>query len=320
MILDQRHPRHDDRRLWPDRARARSILEDDRIAWVGPAADLPRTDLPTHDLAGPPGHPRPDRLPHPHRLRRRPRRANSRCACNGASYEEVARAGGGILSTVTATRAASEDELFAAGPRPRSTPMLAGGAATVEIKSGYGLDIETELRMLRVARRLGAARARVRSAPPSSAPTPCRPNTRAAPTPTSTERVHPRPRTPPMPKAWSTLSTPSAKASPSRRDQVDRLFTEARRLGLPVKLHAEQLSNLDGAALAARHGALSADHLEYLDEDGVARHGRRRHRRRDPARRLLHPARNASAAHRRCCASTACRWRSRPTATPAPRP
>ncbi len=241
------------------------ILEGDRIAWAGTTADLPRRDLPVHDMGG--------RLVtpalidcHSHIVFGGDRAREFEMRLQGASYEEVARAGGGILSTVTATRAASEDALFAQA-LPRLDAILAGGAGTVEVKSGYGLDIETELRMLRVARRLGQARpAQVTTTFLGAHAVP--PEYKGRPDDYLTERVLPALR---AAQAEGLVDAVDAFCegiafSPA---QVDRLFTEARRLGLPVKLHAEQLSNLQGAALAARHGALSADHLEYLDEAGV---------------------------------------------------
>ena len=172
--------------------------------------------------------------------------------------------------------------------------------------------------MLRAARRIGRRAPGHGADHASSPPMPSRRNTKAAQTPTSPRSPCP-PCAPPMPKGLVDAVDAFCEGIAFSPAQMRPSFAEARALGLPVKLHAEQLSNLGGAALAARHGALSADHLEYLDEDGIARDGRRRHRRRDPARRLLHPARNASAAHRAAARSTACRWRWRPTATPAPR-
>jgi imidazolonepropionase len=248
--------------LMPDAA---LILEGDRIGWMGPAADLPRTDLPSQDLQG--------RLVtpalidcHTHIVFGGDRAREFEMRLQGASYEEVARAGGGILSTVTATRSAPEDELFAQS-LPRLDAILAGGAGTVEIKTGYGLDIETELRMLRTARRLGAARpVTVRTTFLGAHAVP--PDYLGRPDDYLTEQAIPALR---AAHAEGLVDAVDAfcEGIAFPPAQVDRLFTEARRLGLPVKLHAEQLSNLHGAALAARHGALSADHLEYLDEDGV---------------------------------------------------
>ncbi len=185
----------------------------------------------------------------------------------GASYADIARAGGGILSTVRATREASEDALLAAA-LPRVDRMLAGGTGTIEVKSGYGLDVETELRMLRAARRIGEARAvgvvttflGAHAVPPDYAGRPgayldevCLPALRAA-------------------RAEGLVDAVDGfcEAIAFTVGEIARVFAEANALGLPVKLHAEQLSNLGGAALAARHGALSADHLEYLDGAGVA--------------------------------------------------
>jgi imidazolonepropionase len=184
----------------------------------------------------------------------------------GASYEEIARAGGGILSTVKATRAASEAELFASADR-RLAALIAEGVTTVEIKSGYGLEMEAELKQLSVARRLGRER-----------PVGLR---------TTFLGAH---AVPPEYKGRSSdyadlVAGPMLDAVAARglADAVDvfcegiafspaetaRVFTAAKAKGLAIKIHAEQLSNLGGAALAAELGALSADHLEYLDEAGV---------------------------------------------------
>ena len=186
----------------------------------------------------------------------------------GTSYADIAREGGGILSTMRATRAASQDELVAqAGPRLRS--LLAEGVTTVEIKSGYGLEYETEARMLRAARRLEAAHPATVS--------------------TSLLAAHALP--PEFAgRADEYLDTicrdwlPRLAAEAGLVDavdaycediafsaaQCDRLFAAARALGLPVRLHAEQLSNVGGSQVAARHGALSCDHLEYATADDAA--------------------------------------------------
>lgn len=183
----------------------------------------------------------------------------------GASYEAIARAGGGILSTVTATRAASEDDLVATA-LPRLDALISAGVTTVEIKSGYGLDIETELRMLRAARRLQALR-------PVQVVTTCLAAHALPP------EYAGRPDAYIDDVAVSVLDRLDGLAdhvdafcegiafSP---DEVARVFDAAVARGLPVKLHAEQLSNLGGARmLAGYQGALSADHIEYLDEAGV---------------------------------------------------
>jgi len=185
----------------------------------------------------------------------------------GASYEEIARAGGGIVSTMRATREADEDALIASALR-RLDALIAEGVATVEIKSGYGLNLATELKMLRAARRLGDMR-RVRivttflgahAVPPEYAD-------RADDYVTQVcEEMLPAVAREGLADAVDAFCE-GIGFTPA---QVERVFSAAAAHGLRVKLHAEQLSNLHGAALAARHGALSADHLEYLDDAGVA--------------------------------------------------
>ncbi len=184
----------------------------------------------------------------------------------GAGYEEIARAGGGILSTVRATRAASEDELVAAA-LPRLDALMNEGVTTVEIKSGYGLTVADEVKTLRAARRLGTLR-------PVSVLTTALgahaiPPEFAGRSGDYIDHVIAEQ----MPVLLSENLADAVDAfcegiafSP---EEVDRLFTAARRMGLAVKLHADQLSNLHGAALAARHGALSADHLEHTDAEGA---------------------------------------------------
>ena len=183
----------------------------------------------------------------------------------GASYEEVARAGGGIVSTVKATRAASEDALVAAS-LPRLDALIAEGVTTIEVKSGYGLELATERRQLAAARRLGSQRPVCVT--------------------TTFLGAHALPPEAKDKSAYIDLVCREmlpAIAAEGLADAVDafcegiafspeetgRVFETARELGLPVKLHADQLSNLGGAALAASFGALSADHLEYTDEEGA---------------------------------------------------
>jgi imidazolonepropionase len=240
-------------------------VRDGRIAWVGPDAEAPgAAGFEVMDLEG--------RLLtpalidcHTHVVFGGDRAREFEMRLEGASYEEIARAGGGIAATVRATRAAGEAELLA-GALSRVDALIVEGVATLEIKSGYGLDEETELRMLRVARAVGRERpVRVR---------------------TSFLGAH---AVPPGGEADAyvdevcipTLARAQAEGLVDAVDafcegiafsaaQVRRVFEAARGLGLPVKLHAEQLSNLGGARLAAEFGGLSADHLEYLDEEGVA--------------------------------------------------
>jgi imidazolonepropionase len=184
----------------------------------------------------------------------------------GASYEEISRSGGGILSTVTATRTATEEELFSQS-LPRFDALLAEGVGTVEIKSGYGLDLETEIIMLRVARKLGSERnVRVKTSFLGAHAIPPEFKGKAdAYIDFVCEDVLPLVH---EEKLADTVDGFCENIAFSTK-QIYRVFDKATALGLPVKLHAEQLSNLGGAALAANYGALSADHLEYLDEAGV---------------------------------------------------
>ncbi|MCT2580851.1 imidazolonepropionase [Mesorhizobium sp. P16.1] len=185
----------------------------------------------------------------------------------GATYEEVARAGGGIVSSVKSLRAASEDELVSQ-TLPRLDALMAEGVTTVEVKSGYGLDADNEKKSLRAARRLASER-------PITILTTCL-AAHALPPEARGDK-----------DAFIDLVAGTilpAVAAEKLADAVDgfcegiafspeqiaRVFDKAKALGLPVKLHADQLSNLHGAALAARYGALSADHLEYTDEEGAA--------------------------------------------------
>ena len=239
----------------------------DKVAWVGPQADLPaeyaelsRTSLGNRLVT-------PALIDcHTHVVFGGNRAVEFEMRLNGATYEEVARAGGGILSTVNATRAASEDALLA-DALTRVDALLAEGVACIEVKSGYGLDVDTELRMLRAARRIEEERpVRVKTtflgahaAPPEFKWRPdayiddiCIPALRAA-------------------HAEGLVDAVDGFCEGIAFDtiQIARVFNVARELGLSVKIHAEQLSNLGGAKLAAGYGALSADHIEYLDEDGV---------------------------------------------------
>jgi imidazolonepropionase len=182
----------------------------------------------------------------------------------GATYEEIARQGGGIISSVAATRAATLDELVEQS-RPRLQALMRGGATTVEIKSGYGLDIEAEIKMLKAAKRLGESEA-VRIVPTLLA-------LHALPP----EFAH---RRDDFIRIAIENMIPAATGLADAVDafcegigftpqEVRTLFEAATRHGMRVKLHAEQLSNLNGAALAAEFGALSADHLEHADEAGI---------------------------------------------------
>jgi imidazolonepropionase len=186
---------------------------------------------------------------------------------NGASYEEIAHAGGGIASTVKATRGAPECELIASA-RYRLQALMRGGVTTVEIKSGYGLDTESELRMLGVARSLGETE-KVRVVPTLLALHALPPEykeRRADFVRLAVEEMLPAAAEAGLAQAVDAF----AEGIGFTIDEVRALFEAAARLGLRVKLHAEQLSNMRGAAMAAEFGALSADHLEHADELAIA--------------------------------------------------
>lgn len=243
-------------------------LEGDRILWVGPLSELPPPIASAHreDLGG--------RLVtpglidcHTHLVFAGDRADEFEWRLTGVAYSEIARRGGGILSSVRATRAADSQTLVDTALR-RLDFLISEGATTVEVKSGYGLTVDDELKMLRVARLLGELR-QVRIV-------------------TSYLAAHA------LPPEFAgdaegyidTVVIPGLEAAHAEGlvdavdgfcegiaftpTQIARVFDAATRLGLPVKLHAEQLSNLGGAGLAARYGALSADHLEYLDDDGIS--------------------------------------------------
>lgn len=243
------------------------VLNGEAIAWAGPHKDLPAKyhSLPSEDLGG--------RLVtpglidcHTHVVFGGNRAKEFEMRLEGASYEEVARAGGGIVSTVSATRQANEAELLTSA-LTRVDALIAEGATVLEIKSGYGLNIETELSMLRVARKISEVRpVTVHTSYLAAHAIPTEYKGRA-------DAYIDEVCLPGMEKAHAEGLVDAVDGfcegiafSP---EQIQRVFEKAKELGLPVKLHAEQLSNLGGAALAASYDALSADHLEYLDETGV---------------------------------------------------
>lgn len=242
-------------------------LLDGEIAWVGAADEIPDrfATFERHSLGGRVVTPGLIDC-HTHIVHGGDRAVEFEMRLNGASYEEVARAGGGIVSTVKATRKATEADLLASALR-RVDVLIAEGVTTIEIKSGYGLDIDTELRMLRVARAIGAVRAiRVKTSFLGAHAVPaeyagrdldyidavCIPALRAAHAEGLVDAVD-----------------GFCEGIAFQPAEIARVFDAAKALNLPVKLHAEQLSNLGGAKLAASYGALSADHIEFLDQDGV---------------------------------------------------
>lgn len=254
----------------PDQAIADAVLvvHAGHIEWLGAREALPRqyADLPRHDAGG--GWITPGLVDcHTHLVFAGQRADEFALRLQGATYEDIARRGGGIVSTVRATREASEELLYQASA-PRLEALLAEGVSAVEIKSGYGLDLATERKQLRVARQLGqhypvsvfTTFLGAHALPPEYAG-----------------------------RADAYIDHVADTMLPALADeglvdavdvfcerigfsaaQCERVFTAARGLGLPVKIHAEQLSNCGGAQLGARFQALSADHLEHLDEAGVA--------------------------------------------------
>ncbi|WP_044270680.1 imidazolonepropionase [Pseudomonas fluorescens] len=252
-----------------------SIIEDaamvtagSLIEWVGPRSQAPTADYAqVHDLQG--AWVTPGLIDcHTHAVFGGNRSGEFEQRLEGVSYAEIAAKGGGIASTVRATRAASEDELFSSAEK-RLRSLLRDGVTTVEIKSGYGLDLANERKMLRVARRLGEAL-------PISVRATCL-AAHALP-PEYKDRAddyieHICKEMLPALAAEGLVDAVDAFCeylafSP---EQVERVFKVAQQLGLPVKLHAEQLSSLHGSSLAARYQALSADHLEFMtEEDAIA--------------------------------------------------
>jgi len=246
-------------------------VEGDRIAWLGPQAQLPanwkspHADIETHDLGG--------RLVtpglidcHTHLVFAGDRSAEFEHRLQGVSYAEIAAAGGGILATVRATREASEEQLYEQSAN-RLKDTLAEGVTGIEIKSGYGLDEDSELKMLRVARRLGedfpvrvsTTFLGAHALPPEYA------NDRKAYIDWLCQRMIPRIAEEKLADAVDAFCEHIGFTP----EETRRVFDAAVRHDLPVKLHADQLSDLNGAALVAEYCGLSADHVEYTNARGV---------------------------------------------------
>ncbi|KMO40727.1 imidazolonepropionase [Methylobacterium variabile] len=244
-------------------------IRDGRIAFAGAEAELPGAALAGAEIVDGEGRwITPGLIDcHTHLVWAGDRAHEFELRLAGASYEEVARAGGGIVSSVAALRAASEDDLVRQ-TLPRLDALLAEGVTTVEVKSGYGLDLASERKALRAARRLAQERpVAIRTTflgahalPPEAG------GDKDAFIAEVADAMLPALAAEGLIDAVDAFCEGIA-FSP---DQVARVFARAGSLGLPVKLHADQLSNLGGAALAARHNALSADHLEHTDEAGAA--------------------------------------------------
>jgi imidazolonepropionase len=244
------------------------LVKDGQIAFVGPREDRPPLEPGTPEHDGARALVTPGLIDcHTHLVYGGQRANEFAMRLGGATYEEVAKAGGGIVSSVKATRAASEDELFSLAA-PRLQALLNEGICAIEIKSGYGLNLDTERKQLRVARRLGEAFGvtvkttflGAHALPPEFA---------------GRSQAY-------VDLVCDTLMP--ALAAEGLIDAVDvfcetigfslaeteQVFQTAQRLGLPVKLHAEQLSDMGGSALAARYSALSCDHIEHLSARGIA--------------------------------------------------
>lgn len=247
---------------------AAMVTADSLIEWIGPRSQVPTADYAqVHDLQG--AWVTPGLIDcHTHTVFGGNRSGEFEQRLEGVSYAEIAAKGGGIASTVRATRAATEDELFASAEK-RLRSLLRDGVTTVEIKSGYGLDLVNERKMLRVARRLGEAL-------PVSVRATCL-AAHALP-PEYKDRAddyidHICAEMLPALAAEGLVDAVDAFCEylAFSTEQVERVFNVAQQLGLPVKLHAEQLSSLHGSSLAARYHALSADHLEFMtEEDAIA--------------------------------------------------
>ena len=242
------------------------LVEAERLAWVGPESELPsgRAIGAEIDLGG--ALVTPGLVDcHTHLVYGGQRAGEFEQRLHGASYEDIARAGGGIASTVAATRAASDEALFASA-RDRALALMGEGVTTLEIKSGYGLSAEHEARCLGVARRLGRELpVTVRTSCLSAHALPPEYKGRADDYIDAVCAWLPGLHAAGLVDAVDAFCERIAFSTAQTR----RVFEAARRLGLPVKLHAEQLSDSGGAALAAEFGALSCDHLEHLSEAGV---------------------------------------------------
>jgi len=235
-------------------------LRGERISWIGPRAQWREKAREEHDARG--AWITPGLIDcHTHLVYAGNRAAEFERRLQGATYEEIARAGGGILSTVKATRAASEQELRGSAQR-RLARLAAEGVTVVEVKSGYGLDRDTELKMLRAARALEGATIKTTFLGAHALP-PKFDGRADAYIDFVCDEVMPA--AAPLADAVDVF----CERIGFTPQQTARVLEKARALGLAVKVHADQLSDLGGAALAARYGALSADHLEYTSEAGV---------------------------------------------------
>jgi imidazolonepropionase len=246
-------------------------ISDGSLAWVGCAAEIPdKAATETLSFSGRWATPALIDC-HTHLVFGGDRAAEFERRLQGVSYEQIAKEGGGILSTVTATRAASAADLFETANK-RMQALAADGVATVEIKSGYGLDVETEIKMLEVARRLGDESNLTVSTTLLAAhtvPPEFRDNPNAYVDLICTQLI-------PVVAERGLADAVDAycESMAFNQEQISKIFNAAQNAGLPVKLHADQLSDGGGAALAAKFKALSADHLEYASDEGIDALGR----------------------------------------------
>lgn len=234
-----------------------------RIAWLGAERDLPAGARAARELDAQGGFVGPGLVDcHTHLVFAGERSAEFEQRCQGRSYLEIAAAGGGIVSTVTATRAASEDELVRLA-QPRRRRLLEQGVTTAEVKSGYGLDLESELKLLRAARRLEGVvptLLALHALPPEHAAD------RARYVRLVTDQLLPRV----AQERLSGFCDVFVEQSAFTHDEARQVLTRARALGLVPRLHVDQLTANGGAQLAAELGAATADHLEQVSPDGVA--------------------------------------------------
>ncbi|MBL8575776.1 MAG: imidazolonepropionase [Mesorhizobium sp.] len=243
------------------------VAKNGRIVFAGPEADMPTAPTQAETIDCKRRLVTPGLIDcHTHLVHASNRANEFEMRLAGATYEEVAKAGGGIVSSVKALRAASEDDLIRQS-LPRLDALIAEGVTTVEIKSGYGLDLDNEAKSLAAARRLAEER-------PVTVRTTFLGAHALPPEADGDKDGYIAKVANEMLPAIAQLGLADAvdgfcEGIAFSPEQMARVFDEAMALGLPVKLHADQLSNLHGAALAARYGALSADHLEYTDEDGA---------------------------------------------------
>jgi imidazolonepropionase len=244
------------------------LVKDGHIAFVGPVEQLPPLKSGTPEYDGAHALVTPGLIDcHTHLVYGGQRANEFAMRLGGASYEEVAKAGGGIISSVKATRAASEDELFALAA-PRLQALLNEGVCAIEIKSGYGLNLDTERKQLRVARRLGEVFGvtvqttflGAHALPPEFA------GRSQAYVDLVCNTLMPELATEGLIDAVDVF----CETIGFSLAETEQLFQTAQGLGLPVKLHAEQLSDMGGSALAARYSALSCDHIEHLSAQGIA--------------------------------------------------